>query len=806
MVSKGRAQFLTPLKKSAEPRQFIAFDIESKHDDTQKAGFTRPFLVGVYDGKNFIHFRNDKRIDETLPWHERACARGGCIDKFLRYVFGETEGGRHVNRFKNADIYAHNLGGFDGLFLPSWLVQQHREYSFKIMPVQSRIQMMEVWKHNPSRSRATLEQQRDGDKRDRKAFGTWKFLDSYRIMPGSLEEMAKSFGFQGKVQHDLDLEEDDPRWIEYLEGDCTILWKILDKFGTLVRQMGGEVGITAPSTAMKLLRKRYLKEDDLIHRNLHFAECPYAANEKNILSDEDLKEVQKEKLRKIEEGCPGCAHEFFRSAYFGGRTEVFWRDGWGWYYDFNSSYPYSMKNLMPAGEMETLGENEDFTRYTKTDSHIGFIRCTVEIPADCYLPPLPVQLDGKLKFPAGRFSGTWNWLELQVLRRIGGRILHVEKSVWIKGKRFLADFVDSLYEFRQKKRADYDKGKDKTAKIMLNATFGKFGMEHERQEILIVKPGEEEPWGTRFPGESMQQWEKRAGQNKDQTWKTAELQTPSASMEHDSPVRIKDTHVDAPYIIPQIAAHITASSRMILWYAAQEIIERGYKIFYSDTDSILSDCPDIPHSNELGGMKKEFDGEKLYVYCYAPKMYYLKKETNFPGEHQYYFEEAEKQYIRKCLFTCPGCKKDKEGNLVAGYHEAGEKGNMCKKKCPGCADFKIMMKGMPKNLRTPEILDRLVRDHETIEFTNQERLGAIAKKGFKDTPRMVKVKKSLKSEYDKRIVLADGNTTPVVIDSIRNLSDRFREVASQQSYVIPHWLDEVLPEKPIHPHTLQNSN
>jgi len=815
-ISKGRAQTLTPLKRHSEPRRFITFDIESKHDDTQRAGFTRPFMVGVYDGKNYTSFRNDPETNK-LPWDQRCYSRGGCIDKFLRFAFGETEEGRFIPRFKDCDIYAHNMGGFDGLFLPSWLIRNHRAYSLKIMPVQGRIQMLEVWRHNPSRSRSSFNEQKEADKKDKKSSGTWRFLDSMRIMPSSLQQLAKSFGFQGKVQHDLHMHEDDPSWDEYLLGDVQQLWLVLEKFHSLIDQMGGEVGITAPSTAMKLLRKRYLREAEPIQRNLHFPDCPFFNDgEKATPTDEELKEIQKQKKRKSDGGCEGCAHAFFRSAYFGGRTEVYRREGYGWYYDINSSYPYSMKNMMPTGNMEVLGENEDFTKFVRSDSHVGFIRCTVEIPETAYLPPLPVQIDGKLKFPTGKFSGTWNWLELQVLRKIGGKIIHVEKSVWIRATRFLADFVDSLYAFRDKSAIDYDKGKDQTAKIMLNSTFGKFGMEHERSEMLIVKPGEEEPWGTRFPSESIPQWEKRDELQKKKAWpppprikktnakdeqgnwRTIEVPFTSAIYEHDSPVRVKDTHVDAPYIIPQIAAHITASSRMLLWYYAMEIIEAGYSIFYSDTDSILTDYPDLPTSTLLGGIKKEYNGEKIYVFCYAPKMYYMRKETPFEGEHQK--TGPEENYKRKCLQTCPGCLRDANGKLIPGQHAERDGIRTCEKTCPGCAQYKIMMKGFPSDLRTPETIALLKAGH-TVKFTNQERLGAIAKKGFKNTPKMVEIKKSLRSEYDKRIMLEDGNTKPLYLDDVQYLSPRFQEVAVKKSFKIPLWLKEVLPEIPVHPRT-----
>lgn len=812
MPKEGRAQFLKPLQHSSEARKFIVFDIESKHDDTQKAGFTRPFAVGVYDGNEYRSFRNDEKVN-SLPWFERATATGGCLDKFLRYVFGEIGAGRYIHRYKNIDIYAHNMGAFDGLFLPSWLVSHHRDYSFKIMPVQGRIQMMEIWRHNRNRPRRTPEEQKDADKKDRSSSGTWRFLDSFRIMPASLDKLAKAFGFGGKVEHDLNLHEDDPHWEEYLEGDCVKLYGVLQKFYTLIDEMGGEVGMTAPSTAMKLLRRRYLREDEPIDRNLHLPDCIYSPlNADTKESEEDLKKKRKKKSREAEEGCEGCAHTFFRSAYFGGRTEVFQRQGHGWYYDINSSYPYSMKNTMPIGEMVALGENEDFTRYVKMDTHIGFIRCTVEIPEDCYLPPLPVQHGGKLKFPAGRFSGTWNWLELQVLKKIGGKLLHVEKSVWVRGKRFLADFVDNLYAFRDKKLPGYDEAKSSVAKIMLNSTFGKFGMEHDRKEMLIIKPHETEPYSARYPGESTAQWEKRMDLMKKSKWpptktkkvkdeggqwNTIEIPGASAIYEHESPVRVRDVHVDAPYIIPQIAAHITASSRMLLWHYAQQILEAGYQIFYSDTDSIISDCPDIPDSTKLGGLKREYNGEKVFVHCYGPKMYYMRKETVFKGEHQRY--GADREYKVKCLETCPGCATDKNGKIVQGEHIMKNGKRMCEKKCQGCADFKIMMKGFPAPLRTPEVIERL-KGKETVTFDNQERLGALARGGFKSTPRMIEVKKSIKSEYDKRMWAEDGiNTKPIVLNDLESLSERFKEVALSRKYRPPAWLDSVLPDVPVHP-------
>jgi hypothetical protein len=832
---------LGPLTKRAQPRNFITFDIESKDGDSQKQGFTRPFAVGMFDGQEYRSFRNDPHVDK-MPWEIRAYQRGSCIDKFLRHLFGEVGARTIQSPYKNRDIYAHNLGAFDGLFLPAWLSRQSRRYSFKIVPVQSKIQSLEVWRHDASRLRNTEQERRDADKKDKKRFGTWRFLDSFRILPMGLDKLAKSFGLGGKVEHDLNLDEQHPDWDTYLRGDCEKLWRIVERFKNLIRDMGGDVGITAPATAMKLLRMRFLRQDDLIYRNIHFPDCPSFQKEKPI----DLAEIAKQKTREVDEECQGCAHEFFRSAMAGGRTEVFQREGWGWYYDVNSSYPYSMKNPMPAGEMTMLGENENFTGLVDKGRHVGFVRCTVEVPPQCYLPPLPLQLDDKLKFPTGRFSGTWDWVELQSLKKVGGRIIHVEKSAWIEGKKFLVDFVDTLYRFRNKRDPEHDEAKDQTAKIMMNATFGKFGMEQDRQEVVILKQGEPEPWETRYPGESKKLWEQRMemrsmgyrkvqntklkgaweiydvkGEQADRPklnrsmagpqgvgWRLPELPMPSASFEHDSPVRIRDIHVDAPYIIPQIAAHVTACSRMLLWHYANEMVAAGYKIFYSDTDSILCNSPEIPDSTELGGLKKEFGGERVFVYCYAPKMYYLEKETPFEGEHvikEISFDE----YMPQCLTECPGCKtfKNEKGKTkhLAGEHVTDENGQrLCyvpsKRKfhCPGCAKYKIIMKGFPKEMRRPDVLVAL-RKSLSVKYRRQERLGTLLRRGLIDTPMMVEVEKSLKSSYDKRVFLPDGDTRPIVLDNVKFLSERFRQVALDPAYQIPRWLVDVLPENPIHP-------
>lgn len=795
--SKGRENYLTPLTGPPKDKSFAVFDIESKEGDSQKAGFTRPFMVGFYAGDHYISFRDEPQLS-SASWYGRCTRRGGCVDKLMQHLLGDNP--KRKSPFAGMDIYAHNMGSFDGLFLPAWLEQNHQWVSYKIMPVTGRIQSIEIWRCNPHRYRADLESRKRADKKDREQFGVIRILDSFRIMPSSLDKIAKSFGLEGKLNDmDLNAPETDPLWEKYNEVDVVQLFEVIKIYKKMIMELlGGEVGITAPSAAIKLLRRKYLPENFEIRRNIHFDSCTN------------------------QDECLGCAHEFFRQAYFGGRTEIYTLKGTGWYFDVNSSYPFSMTKPQPVGRMFELGENVDFTRYSNNpQKYVGFVACTVEIPEDTYLPPLPVQHEGKLKFPAGVFSGVWDWIELEALKRIGGKILHVEKSVWLESFSFLGRFVNDLYAMRKKGGPMY-KGValSEIAKIMLNSTFGKFGMDQDRIEMMILKPGDPEPWEARYPGESKDHGEKRKRAEKSGSqsyrvvtplpgeseerfeerkklerlgvpqaeWHLPDLNVPDGIFIHDSPVRIREIRVDAAYIIPQIAAHITASSRFLLWSYSMDIIERGFHVFYSDTDSIITDYNGFADSKELGGLKREYD-EEITIECFRPKMYRLTKATPFSGEHQRDLVDGK----RACLTCCPGCLKDDGGKTLKDQHVTKDDQRSCLKTCPGCSFEKVLLKGVTRDLRTTETIRKLVGGEEIV-YQQHEKLGILAKRGFRDTPKMATIRKSMKSKYDKRrLDQATGETKPIILSGERYLSFCFRSLP--ESYAPPTWLVKMFPRK-----------
>jgi hypothetical protein len=675
--SRAAPEYLGPLKRPPKRVRFLTYDIESKDcDDPHAKGFQRPFLVGHYDGVTFQTFRDDPHLRTEAPhdpkcpnrtltresrqkpclescawrtWHKRP---GGCIDKLLAVILTEEHAGKN--------IYAHNGGNFDHLFLLSWLRDHRAEYGFEVVPVQSSIQKLTVWRWPETSEEKILR---------------WNFVDSMKLFPQGLDKMLKAFGLSGKVDHDLDRHEDSPEWDPYLKHDVVGLYEALERFHDLLEnKLGGEVGMTAPATSMKLYRREFLPVNKggpgKIQRHRHFFGC----------------------------GCDrsavgGCLHSWIRRGYYGGRTEVYQVYGEGLrYYDFNSSYAKSLCEDMPAGD-RTI--DKGIIRWERREKNVGFAECTVYVPPDAPVPPLPYRDEetGKLIFPAGEFAGVWDIDELALLKEVGGEVVKVERTVWYRKKPLFRNMIEKLWPLRDKTREDYDEGLSQLGKLMFNALYGKFGMNEERTEIVFRR--EDCPSNMCF----LCGREAKEGLCRD-----CQGSKP-ATRDPEEVVWYRNKLVDAPYIIPQIAAHVTADARVRLWRAMMQAINLGGKLWYCDTDSLLTNVI-LPSSPDLGMLKDEHPGKVLRGMFLQPKLYIL---------------------------SCDEWEKDK-----------------------------VTAKGFPKKLRTRETFERLRRG-ETVDYERLEKIRSLARARFTRPPVMVTVKKSIQSEYDKRVVLEDGSTISRVL-------------------------------------------
>ena len=586
---------MKPLTSAVKRAEYAVVDIETKDGKTQKKGFTRPFLAGLFDGEHY----NETKGDE-------------CLIDLLELILSD--------RFDGWTFYAHNGGGFD------WLHMLHHirdaGFKFEIVAVGSTIQMLIV--KPPTKSK------RKG----------WRFLDSYKLIPLKLADACHTFGGLEKLEQDLDAHEDDPSWSEYLRRDCEGLYDVLTRFHDLVEtRLRGEVGITAASTSMKTFRRAY--QTDYVQRHTQH-------------------------------------HPFFRESYYGGRVEIFEEQGEGLhYYDLNSSYPAAMLQPVPVGE-KIIWEGMPTKQLMK--GAVGFARAKVDYPETVNIPCLPhrCETSSKLLFPVGRFEGVWPAVELLRAEEQGATV-EWGHSIWMQARPILAPMVEDLYAYRDKSRPDYDPGLALTAKLLLNSLYGKFGMKTEREKLVILEPGQRVPDGSRAAN----------------------------PMDPDCLIWWIPETADAPYIIPQIAAHITALARLRLHDYLTLADETG-TLAYCDTDSIITTA-ELPTSTELGALKDEGEGVLYSGEFLLPKLYCLKGDDE---------------------------------------------------------SLKIGMKGysLPKGDSKRRRLYERVKEGDVIEFKRLEKIGALAANGFLRGPEMRTVTKQLRSRDEKRRHLPSGTTAPIVLN------------------------------------------
>lgn len=709
VAAKG---FLEPITGTVKRRPFCTFDIESKDEDTQRPGFTRPFLVGLFDprrvkepGEGYLELRDEPHL-QSRDWRRRHVEPGGCIDKLLSVILTKAYAG--------CIFYSHNGGNFDMLFLTTWLQEHRDEFGFEVVPIQSTIQVLRVWR---------VPESPDDPVRER-----WDFLDSMRLIPMGLAKACKTFGIEedkSKIKFDLGTHEDDPNWSRYLKQDCIALAAVMSMLYNMVEdRLGGEVGVTTPATAMKLFRRRYLGRDgtpERIARWQHWRGCG----------------------GEYDGTCTGCAHEWIRRGYYGGRTEIFHTSGTRLhYFDLNSSYVAAMHEDMPIGQ-RIVEETLDWRRHRSAENpsghYSGFCECTVYIPPDCPIPPLPHRDErtGKLQFPTGILTGVWSVEELALLSDplVGGHIKSVVKTVWFKLEPMFGTMVRDLWKLRDTTLEGFDEGLSALAKLLGNSTYGKFAMKQERSMLVFTRDDEpnEEGLITRcfLCGEDLR--------GRQGICAGCEGSRP-AMPEPDGDVWYQAKHVDASYIIPHVAAHITALARVNLWRYMKMAIEMGGKVYYTDTDSIITDVM-LPTSPALGALKDEYPGEELDFVAVQPKVYMIepmKKNAKYKNEREL-LELSRYEH-------------------GPGFHvDASTLDND-----PLERISKVTMKGFPMRIRTRENLERL-RAGETLAWEQLEKVRSLARTGFRRPPKMKSVTKSFQSSYDKRILLEDGSTRSVVI-------------------------------------------
>ena len=421
---------------------------------------------------------------------------------------------------------------------------------------------------------------------------------------------------------------------------------------------------TFPQLSYRVFRKHYLDVDLMISDNVH--------------------------VRTLE-----------RNSYRGGRVEVFkfGKVEEAYYNDFNSLYPYVMKNnSYPIECIEYYSEDNclkfsllQLTQKIKQEHLVGngvIARVVVDIPL-MKIGKVPLFYNGKTMFPCGRFEACLCSPELEEIEQY---IIRVKEISVYKMHNLFEGFVTDFYAKRLNAKQDNDKIMDLFYKLFMNSLYGKFGQRKFDEKRL-----------TEFDGLYDYHSQSLYDEDKDLMYFARWI---------GGKCYVKSTSLDNPRSFVAIASFVTAYARVHLLHYLEKYEDQ---VIYCDTDSIVL-RKSIEDNTTLGGLKVEkvyfgFNplGNKLYEFDGG---YYLKDDI-------------------KVIFS-------------KGY------------KFKGIRQFKVSDKTSSKIEKSPLHIyvktDKITRFQESVKRFNC------------DKPRLIELEKVLSLDYDKRVVLSNGNTYPIFIE------------------------------------------
>ena len=461
-------------------------------------------------------------------------------------------------RYRACSIYAHNGGKFDFNFILEEL--RKLDYGFEIITQGSRIIELKIF---TDKSGSGLHEKGEL----RKAYNNIKLIDSYALLKSSLDKLTKDFDVEHKKINFMD-KPNTKNDYEYLYHLFKIGDPLFDEY-----LMNDCIGL------YEVLKKFFkLIKDNGGKIGITTASTAMKTFQKSYIGDYKLK------MSGIK------INDIMRKGYYGGRTEIYRmyaKEGNYYWFDINSLYPFVMRNnsfpISPPRKVRDIKKQYIY-------DYDGITECKITVPKSEYLPLLPYRGD-KLYFPVGKISGYYDNSFIRKSYDLGYDIKLYSGYIFYESEQIFKKYVDTFNEL--KKKAKSNTPSYVLAKLMMNSLYGKFGQREIGENIKRLLPNE-------------------LMEYKDKILDVINID--------ENIYRIK-SDVKGNHFLPQIAVHVTTLAQLELFNTMHDIVEKGYKIFYCDTDSVATDYKNIRCSNNLGDWKKEHTFYKGYFLL--PKTYYI---------------------------------------------------------------------------------------------------------------------------------------------------------------------------------------
>jgi DNA polymerase type B, organellar and viral len=258
---------------------------------------------------------------------------------------------------------------------------------------------------------------------------------------------------------------------------------------------------------------------------------------------------------------------------------------------------------MPGLECEKLTYFDDTTNIMDL---FGFFYCKIEAPVNRYLGLLPVRYNLGIIFPLGSWEGWYFSEELKFAKENGYNITVIKGYRFNRVKDVFLKYVEAIYNIKSNPK---NKTQKAIAKSLLNNLLGRFGINRDKAITNVM---------------SQVEFSRRSIRNKITSYKEISkdklLVTYVPKLDYDV---IKSHDLDFIKVSSKyndlelqnmdntsivISAAVTAYARIHITKIKLDILSKGGKIFYSDTDSIVTDLEldeDMVNTKELGKLKLE---------------------------------------------------------------------------------------------------------------------------------------------------------------------------------------------------------
>lgn len=566
----------TDLAKSLDPRRYILPLKPKKLQDTAIAvidietvtfdGRLYPIAIGLYYKKYNKENIKLMYIKETtsLPTAEILLENSNnMIMEMVEY---------YRTHCKNYTIFAHNLGKFDGILLLKPIYKLLRELNntkdIGLSILVAKDNSIITIKHD-----------------------NIKLLDSYRIFPFSLKNMASFFNVptqKGDFDHeslninnlhDVSIKSE---LNDYLIKDLKSLYECM-MFASSDLFYNYFINVTdvysTSSLAMKYFRVAYLPEEGIPTLPKHI-------------------------------------ENFINEGYYGGISQVYKTRGENlYYYDINSLYPYSMTMKMPY-KFLAIKYNVNLNKF------FGYAEATIYVPPTLEYKLLPVRNADNLSTPSGYINGVYFSEELKYAESIGCTV-KVQKGYEFSAEYIFNKYVDDLYE---KKRTAIGPAKV-MYKLFLNGLYGYFARRNEVNVAKVMTLDDATNTAQAFLASNIIALDpdvndvllvRDSKPNKELCKLTGADYLSALKSSMNDGANVKSNRA--------IAGAITAYSRI---HIHKFKVICG-DVYYSDTDSIITSnkLDDKYISDALGMMKDELNGKLISDGIFiSPKLYGLKLDN-----------------------------------------------------------------------------------------------------------------------------------------------------------------------------------